>query len=109
MHHMAHAPVIPVEQISLGPGMTLSEYDDCYRITANLAGLSMPELKVAVAPGVLTVRGCKPSSSDDADENPFAGYFSYSIGLPDDIDADDVVGWYEDDQLTLTIGRRDGW
>ena len=94
--------------IDLGANVALFEFDDSYRIIADLHGLTLRDISVAWNPGMLTVAGERrlaPSEDRDDVSDRFPGSFTYNIGLPGDADEEEVRGQFEEGVLMLTIGR----
>jgi HSP20 family molecular chaperone IbpA len=92
----------------LGAAVSVSEFDDYYKITADSRGLSLADISVSLTPGMLIVAGERklaPSEDRDDSADLFSRSFSYNIGLPDDIDEQEIRGRFANGTLIFTIGR----
>jgi HSP20 family molecular chaperone IbpA len=110
MAEQSTAPSTPkcVNCIDLGADISFFEFDDFYRITADLRGLSLADITVSLVPGMLRVVGGRtlaPSEDRDDAGSVFSGSFSYNIGLPEDIDGQEIRGSFANGTLIFTIGR----
>jgi HSP20 family protein len=84
---------------------------DAYEITVELPGVAQDDIDVALADGVLTVRGEKLAERSEEGEDYFFsereyGRFQRSFRLPPDADGENVSAAFADGVLRITVPRR---
>lgn len=92
------------------PAMDVSENDDAYVITVELAGASKEDVTVEAHENVLTIRGEKRSERNEENEQRkyverSFGSFSRSFSLPANADADAVEASFDQGVLTVQIAK----
>ncbi len=92
------------------PRIDVAENAGAFVITAEMPGLTDKDFEVAVADGVLTIKGEKKAESkkDEGEyhwsERTF-GRFERTFSLPPSVDADRADARYEQGVLTLTLPK----
>lgn len=92
------------------PAINIAEDADAYYVSAELPGVKSADLDLNVTANQLTLAG-ERKISDETEEARYhrrereAGRFSRAIGLPGDIDADNVKARLADGVLTVTISK----
>ena len=94
------------------PSMDISEDDDQFTITVELAGGNKDDVTLEIHENVLTIRGEKRSEREDKNEQRryverSYGSFSRSFGLPANANADGVHASFKDGVLTVTVPKRE--
>jgi HSP20 family protein len=94
------------------PSLDLTENDDEFIVTLELAGAKKDDVHVEIEDGVLTVRGEKKSEREEKNEKRryterSFGVFSRSFTLPSNADGDDVKASFENGVLKVEIGKRE--
>jgi HSP20 family protein len=94
------------------PAMDVSENDDQFVITMELAGGTKDDVTVETDDNVLTIRGEKRNERTDESEHRryverSFGSFSRSFTLPANADADSVNAQFSDGVLTVEIAKRE--
>jgi len=90
--------------------LDVSEKDDAYIVRASVAGIKPEELEINVQNNMLTIQGETKSEEEHQDdrwhlrERRF-GKFQRSIGLPSNVDPDQIDATYENGVLTLTLPK----
>jgi HSP20 family protein len=92
------------------PAVNVSENDEAYKVSVELAGLSKDDVDVSVQEGRLTITGEKKEETKDEDENYIRtersyGSFSRSIPLPSHVDEDAVSAKFKDGVLTVELPK----
>lgn len=92
------------------PAVEVSEDDDRYVVTAELAGVKKDDVTVEVHEGVLTLRGEKKSEREEKKEHSryterVFGSFSRSFSLPSNADVDQIETAFKDGVLSITIPK----
>lgn len=82
-----------------------------YEISVELPGVAQDDIDIALADGVLTVKGEKRSERREEGEDYFFsereyGRFQRSFRLPPDADAENVSAAFADGVLRITVPRR---
>lgn len=88
----------------------VAEDDKAYTITAELPGIEEKDIDVAVAEGVLTLKGEKRAETEEKNKNRYVrersyGAFQRSFALPADIDADKIDARFAKGVLTVTVPK----
>ncbi|WP_338445035.1 Hsp20/alpha crystallin family protein [Pelagerythrobacter marensis] len=90
------------------PAMDIHQDDDKVEIAAELPGVKEEDIDLTVEDGVLTLRGEKRSTREDADggyrERSY-GSFERRIALPSGIDEEACSADFSDGVLTITLPR----
>lgn len=90
--------------------LDVSEGDDAYIVRASIPGVKPEELEISVQNNMLTIQGETKSEEEHQDdrwhlrERRF-GKFQRSIGLPSNVDPDQIDATYENGVLTLTLPK----
>lgn len=92
------------------PVADMSETDDHFVVTVELAGAKKDDVHVEVGDGVLTIRGEKRSEREEEKEQRryserTYGMFSRSFTLPPNAKQDDVQASFEDGVLSVRIAK----
>jgi HSP20 family protein len=92
------------------PAIDVSDDDERYTITVELAGAKKDDVHVELHEGVLTIRGEKRSEREERKERRryterTYGAFRRSLRLPPDADAERLEAKFTDGVLTLTIPK----
>jgi HSP20 family protein len=92
------------------PSMDVSESDNQYVVTVELAGAKKDDVQVEMHDGVLTIRGEKKSEREEEEEHRHYversyGMFSRSFSLPANADEDQVKASFDDGVLTVEIAK----
>jgi HSP20 family protein len=92
------------------PAVDVSENDDGFEVTAELAGFSGDDVTVEVDDGVLTFRAERSEEREDEDGNVVMserhqGTFQRSFRLPENVDSDAITADMKDGVLTLTVPK----
>jgi len=94
------------------PSLDVSEDDDQFTITVELAGASKDDVNIEVQDNVLTIRGEKRSEREEKKEQRryverSYGSFSRSFTLPANADGDRVEATFKDGVLTIEVPKRE--
>jgi HSP20 family protein len=92
--------------------MDISEDDDHYVITVELAGAKKDDVTIEVHEDVVTIRGEKRSEREEKEEQRryverTYGSFSRSFSLPGNANADAIRASFADGVLTVEIPKRE--
>ena len=97
---------------SLAPRLDIAETENAYAISAELPGVEEKDLDVAVADGVLTIKGEKRSESEEKDEEKNyhrveRSYARYErrLTLPQEVDQSKIDAAFRNGVLTVTIPK----
>lgn len=98
--------------VTWAPPMDLSENDDRFVLTMELAGARKEDVTIEAHENVLTIRGEKRSERTDENEQRryverSFGSFSRSFTLPSNADPDSVDARFADGVLTIEIAKRE--
>jgi len=96
----------------LSPAVDIHEDDRQYTLRVELPGVSIDDVHVEVAEGVLTIRGEKRTEREEEKERVryrerYHGSFHRTFRLPDDANPDAVDAAFKDGVLTIRVGRRE--
>ena len=94
------------------PAVDVTERDDRYLVTCELAGAKKEDVTIEAHENVLTIRGEKRSERDEKDEKRHYversyGSFSRSFTLPSDAALDHVHATFSDGVLTVEIPKHE--
>ena len=94
------------------PAIDISENDDQYVVTCELAGAKRDDVTVETDEGVLTIKGEKRSERKEEDEERryverTFGRFSRSFTLPSNADPNAINARFGDGVLTIEIAKRE--
>ena len=94
------------------PAMNITENDDRFVITMELAGANKDDVTIETHDNVLTLRGEKRSEREEENEQQryverSFGAFSRSFTLPSNADANSVEATFTDGVLTVEIAKRE--
>lgn len=95
------------------PPIDMSETDEDYTITAELAGLAKDDVAVEMDENLLTISGSKEDvHKEKRKHHQYAerrfGSFKRVLSLPPDADVDEVDASFENGVLTVTVPKRPG-
>lgn len=93
------------------PVVDVVERNGEYRITAEMPGLTQADIDIAIAGGVLTVKGEKKQESVEEKQDYIVaerryGAFQRSFPIPDDADPEATAANMRDGLLTITMPKR---
>jgi HSP20 family protein len=94
------------------PAVDIVEGNDQITIKAELPGVEMKDIAVAVNDGVLTIKGERRLEKEVKKENIHRmervyGMFSRSFGLPAFINGGDIKAEFKDGLLTVTLPKKE--
>lgn len=92
------------------PAVEVSEDDKCYRITAELPGLSEKDVEVTISGDSLLIKGEKRQEREDKQKNyHFSersyGSFQRAFTLPEGIERDKIDAEFSKGVLTITLPK----
>ncbi|HWI22558.1 MAG TPA: Hsp20/alpha crystallin family protein [Baekduia sp.] len=92
------------------PAMDLAEQDDHYVLTADLPGLSEPDISIEVEDRTLTISGERKSERESSGGNYHrleraTGSFSRSLVLPDGVDPEQIEAHFDKGVLRIEIPK----
>ena len=92
------------------PRVDIAEVEGGYKITAELPGLDEKEVEIALADGVLTIKGEKKAEKDETVKNRhvterYYGAFQRGFSLPADVDQSGISASCAKGVLTVTLPR----
>lgn len=92
------------------PAMDLVETDDHLVLRADLPGLEREDVEIEAKDGVLTVSGERKAEHEEKSEGYHRversfGRFSRSLGLPRDVQPDDVKASFENGVLEVKVPK----
>lgn len=95
------------------PAVEVSEDDKCYRITAELPGMSEKDVEVTLAGDSLIIKGEKRQEREDKQKNyHFSersyGSFQRAFMLPEAIERDKIDAEFSKGVLTVTMPKSPG-
>lgn len=98
---------------SFSPALDVSEVEDAYVVSAELAGMTADNIELTFEKNVLTLQGEKISEQRDSDEQRKLfrserryGTFSRTIGFPENtVDGDAIAADFEHGVLTITLPK----
>jgi len=97
------------ERVALSPGIFFETHPDCYQIRADVRDLEEDEIATDVCNRILTITGDGYVDSRAGTDRVALFSFRYSIGLPDDAEEQDILGYLENGDIVLTIPRLRPW
>ena len=94
----------------LSPRVDFAETADAYRISAEMPGLEEDELELAVADGVLALKGERKTEAERKDERYHVrersyGSFQRSFRLPPTADTGKISARFENGVLTVVVPK----
>lgn len=92
------------------PSIDISESDDKFLITAELAGMNKDDIDISLENGRLTISGERNFKHEEEGKTFHRvetkyGSFNRSFQLPDNVDEDSVEASYENGLLNITIDK----
>jgi len=91
------------------PRMDLLETDEAFRIRLDVPGTSKEDVAISYEDNQLTVRGSRPTRSEDGEEYIRAerpsGPFYRSFSLPESVNADEIHATQEEGVLTIFVPK----
>jgi HSP20 family protein len=102
----------PAVYSSFTPRLDVTEDTKAFTVTTELPGMSDKDIDLSISGDTLTIRGEKEEEKEEKGKNYFYsersnGYFSRSIPLPRQIDADKVAASFKKGVLTITLPKTD--
>jgi HSP20 family protein len=99
-------------EISVGatPAVDIVERDDCYKLTAELAGLEPDKVRTKFSHGTLTIEGEKEEMEEDENLDHFLserrfGSFHRSFRVPIGVDAEKIEASFTNGILTVMLPK----
>lgn len=92
--------------------LDVSEREDQYLIRASLPGVDPEDIDISVHDNMLTISG-ETQSESESDNDQYHirerryGHFSRSIGLPNNVNADDIDADSKNGVLTITLPKKE--
>jgi len=95
------------------PAFDMAETNDAVDVTAELPGIDLKDVDIAVAGNMLTIKGEKKTEKETKDKNYYCaersyGAFTRSVELPFEIDAAKVEASYDKGVLKVHVGKPAG-
>jgi HSP20 family protein len=92
------------------PAVDMTEKNDCYEITAELAGLDDKNIEVKLANGVLSIRGEKSEEKQEEKKDYHLserryGSFQRSFRVPEGVDVDKIEATISKGLLTISLPK----
>lgn len=92
------------------PSIDISESDDQFLITAELAGMNKDDIDISLENGRLTISGERNFKQEEEGKTFHRvetkyGSFNRSFQLPDNVDEESVEASYENGLLNITIDK----
>ncbi len=96
--------------VTWSPRVNLTESDDKYEVTAELAGLTREDVKVELQENILTISGEKQNSTGQKEQNLFLserhfGQFRRRFQFPTQIDGTKIDATFKNGVLTVTLPK----
>ena len=93
------------------PVVDIAESETCFKMMAELPGLTEDDVEVSVANGTLVLKGEKHQEKDVSQQNyrlaeRSYGAFQRSFTLPDTVDAEQICAEFDKGVLTVTLPKR---
>jgi HSP20 family protein len=106
----------PIKQVGrqimelISPSAEASEVADAYEVSIELPGVKVADIDIAVADGILSVKGEKRSEREDKGRSYYFsersyGAFQRAFRLPSDADVDGITASSDEGVLTVRIPR----
>ena len=100
----------PEEKYTFRPDVDIYEDDKAIYLKAELAGMSVDDIKIDVDKNVLTMEGERKLEKEENKDGYHRverryGSFHRSFSLPEHIDAEHIDASYKDGVLTLTLPK----
>jgi HSP20 family protein len=95
------------EQSMRWPSIEVNESEKEVKVTAELPGLDEKDVQIALANGVLSIKGEKKTETEDKDRRfseRYYGRFERRIPI-EDVDQDKVAASFENGVLTITMPK----
>lgn len=104
---MPHMNVMPA--LSRLP-LDLRETDESYIVSADLPGIDPSDVEITLDRGMLTIKGERKSEEWDESDKVYrrertSGCFSRSMGLPGEVDEENVNAAFDKGVLTITLPK----
>jgi HSP20 family protein len=93
------------------PSVEISETDQEFKVTAEIAGLEQKDIEVLLDDGALILRGEKRSETKDTDRQfseRYYGRFERRIPFSQEVEEDKVDASFKDGLLTVTLPKSAG-
>ena len=96
--------------LQLSPNVDVTENEDAFKVTAELAGLEEKDIDVILDDDRLTIKGEKEEKKDEKEDNyhiseRYYGTFERSFGLPKSVDRDHVKASMKNGVLSVTLPK----
>jgi HSP20 family protein len=93
------------------PVVDVAEREKEYRITAELPGMTEADIDIAVANGMLTIKGNKKQETTEEKQDRVVserryGAFQRSFAVPEDADPEGIAANMKDGLLTIVLPKR---
>ncbi len=94
------------------PSVDISETKDAVIIKAELPGLDPKDIDISLRGDILTIKGEKKQEVEEKDENFHRierryGFFSRSIPIPAEVDADRIEATYKRGVLRIVLPKKE--
>lgn len=101
---------VPSTGAGLTPKLDIAETETAYEVTADLPGVEEKDVEVAVADGVLSIKGERRSEKEDKKKNFHRiersfGRFERAIALPADVEEDRIDASFKKGVLKVTLPK----
>ncbi len=103
----------PLDGQDWAPPMDVLDDQERYVIRAEIPGLDVKDIEVAVSDNTLTIKGHKPLERREGDERKYIllerrfGSFQRSVPLPAGVDAKDVVATCKKGVLEIVLPKKE--
>ncbi len=106
----------PIKQVGrqimefVSPSAEASEVADAYEVSVELPGVKVEDIDIAVADGILSIKGEKRSEREEKGRSYYFsersyGAFQRAFRLPSDADVDGITASSDEGVLTIRIPR----
>jgi HSP20 family protein len=108
---MAPWSLLTEESAAFAPAANVSETEDEYRVSVELAGMGKDDVGVSIQEGRLTISGEKRKEEQEEKENYLRyersyGSFTRTIPLPTSVDEGRISAKFKDGVLTVRLPKR---
>ena len=98
-------------ELSLNPKVDIVEEDKSYKLSAELPGLDLDDIKLDLSDGVLTLSGEKKTEKEENKEGNYHmmersyGYFKRSFSLPPSVEEDKIKADFKKGVLRVVMPK----